>query len=134
MKCARPWCDPPGEIEVGYCNRCGSPPAEVAAPVRDAVPASAATVAPRNVGESSPRTGTPRSGTTRAAATGTQVRAASRVELPPPDIKDIADVLLEDPSIPENKRYCGVGFHLADKDQRRHIRYLCERGSGSPKI
>jgi serine/threonine-protein kinase PknG len=107
MKCARPWCDPPGEIEDGYCNRCGSPPAEVAAPVRDAVPASAATVAPRNVGESSPRTGTPRSGTTRAAATGTQVRAASRVELPPPDIKDIADVLLEDPSIPENKRYCG---------------------------
>ena len=29
------------------------------------------------------------------------------MELPPPDIKDIADVLLENPSIPENKRYCG---------------------------
>ena len=26
MKCERPWCDPPGEIEGGYCNRCGSPP------------------------------------------------------------------------------------------------------------
>ena len=40
-------------------------------------------------------------------ATGDPVRAASRVELPPPEIKDIADVLLENPSIPENKRYCG---------------------------
>ena len=28
MKCERPWCDPPGEIEGGYCNRCGSPPAD----------------------------------------------------------------------------------------------------------
>ena len=107
MKCERPWCDPPGEIEAGYCNRCGSAPEPPRAEQPDSAPVSAATVAPRNVGTSSPRTGTPRGGTTRAAVTGTQVRAASRVELPPPDIKDIADVLLENPSIPENKRYCG---------------------------
>jgi serine/threonine-protein kinase PknG len=107
MKCERPWCDPPGEIEGGYCNRCGSAPEEARAAGSESTPVSAATVAPRNLGTSSPRTGTPRSGTTRAAVTGTQLRAASRVELPPPDIKDIADVLLQNPSIAENKRYCG---------------------------
>jgi serine/threonine-protein kinase PknG len=107
MKCERPWCDPPGEIEGGYCNRCGSPPADTPVADPESAPVSAATVAPRNAGTSSPRTGTPRSGTTRAAGTGTQVRAASRVELAPADIKDIADVLLENPSIAENKRYCG---------------------------
>jgi serine/threonine-protein kinase PknG len=108
MKCERPSCDPPGEIDAdGYCNHCGLRPEETRAVSADPTPVSAATVAPRNVGTSSPRTGTPRSGTTRAAGTGTQMRAASRVELPPPDIKDIADVLLENPSIAENKRFCG---------------------------
>ena len=102
MKCERPWCDPPGEVEAGYCNRCGSPPADEAPAA-----ASAVTVAPRNVGTSSPRTGTPRSATTRATGTGSEGRAGRRVELPPPDIKDATDVLLSNPSIAENKRFCG---------------------------
>ena len=111
MKCLRPECDPPGELEPdGYCNRCGRK-AIADTGVADPSPLSAATAAPRQPG-TSPRTGTPRSGTTRrgpherGSATGT--RAGRRVELPPPDIKEATAVLLENPSIPENKRFCGA--------------------------
>jgi len=102
MKCTREWCDPPGDIEGGYCDRCGSPPvAEF----------SAATAAPRDLASSGPRTGTRRSSTTRAAGAGTGTGTGSggrrRVELPPPEIQDVADAVLHSPSIPENKRFCG---------------------------
>jgi serine/threonine-protein kinase PknG len=109
MKCAH--CD--GDLDQdGYCTLCGLK--AVAAPAAPAMPEpsfpSAATAAPRQPG-TSPRTGTRRSGTTRATrtsgVTGTGGRAGRRVELPPPEIKEPTEVLLEHPSIPENKRFCG---------------------------
>jgi serine/threonine-protein kinase PknG len=106
MKCAQPGCT--GDIEEdGFCNQCGMAP-EIGAALEPS-PLSAATAAPRRP-ETSPRTGTRRSGTTRAArtaaGTGTGGRAG-RVVVPPPDIKAEADVVLENPSIPESKRFCG---------------------------
>ncbi len=111
MKCPRPECDPPGDLDPqGYCDRCGLKTVDDPG-VADLSPLSAKTAAPRQPG-TSPRTGTPRSGTTRAArtsaASATGTRAGRRVELPPPDIKEATAVLLENPSIPESKRFCGA--------------------------
>ena len=110
MKCPRPECDPPGDLDPqGYCDRCGLKTVDDPG-AADLSPLSAKTAAPRQPG-TSPRTGTPRSGTTRAArtsaASGTGARAGRRVEVPPPDIKNEQDVLLDNPSIPESKRFCG---------------------------
>ncbi len=111
MKCPRPECDPPGDLDPqGYCDRCGLKTVDDPG-VADLSPLSAKTAAPRQPG-TSPRTGTPRSGTTRAArtsaASATGTRAGRRVVLPPPDIKEATAVLLENPSIPESKRFCGA--------------------------
>jgi serine/threonine-protein kinase PknG len=108
MKCSQPGCN--GDLDQDrFCDTCGMKAADRGA-APDSSPLSAATAAPRRP-ETSPRSGTKRSGTTRAArtstATGTGGRAARRVVVPPPDIKDEADVILENPSIPESKRFCG---------------------------
>src|SRR4051812_1325538 len=106
MKCQHPECDPPGELDTeGYCDRCGLKSVGQGSSPAVSQP-SVVTAAPRIPG-TSPRTPTPRSGTTRAARTATGARAGRRVEVPPPDIKAEHDVLLDHPSIPEGKRFCG---------------------------
>jgi serine/threonine-protein kinase PknG len=109
MKCPRPQCDPPGELDAeGFCDQCGLKSVDGQGAAGAPSIASVATAAPRTPG-TSPRTPTPRSGTTRAArtATGTGTRVGPRVAVPPPDIKAETDAILEHPSIPEGKRFCG---------------------------
>ena len=104
MKCTRPECDPPGEIDEGYCNRCGAP---ALAAVVNETPEYVPTAAPRTPGTSGPRSTTRGSGTQRAATTGSDGLGGRRVEVPPPLIRDAVDAVLTNPSIAESKRFCG---------------------------
>ena len=105
MNCTRSGC--PGEIDGGYCNYCGTP-AGPTAPAADSLEhlPTPATAAPRNLATTGPRTGT-RRGTTRAGSAPGDRLGGGRVDVPPAEIHDAADAVLENPSIPESKRFCG---------------------------
>ncbi len=105
MKCTRPQCDPPGDIDAdGFCDRCGltAERAPVSEPVEH-MP----TAAPRTSGTGGPVSGTRVSRTQRAATGSTDGVGGRRVEVPPPMIREAADAILTNPSIAESKRYCG---------------------------
>jgi serine/threonine-protein kinase PknG len=100
--CTRTGCA--GEIEEGFCTDCGL------------APAGAARVATQTVSQpSTPRTGSvassPLSARTGTRSRGTRSSAglgAGFVSLPPLPSLDPLTRVLQDPTVPENKRYCGA--------------------------
>ena len=103
MKCTRPECDPPGDIERGLLQPVRRPRAgcrERACRVRADRRAA-------DAGDERTAERHPRHGDARVAATGTDRVGGQRVEVPPPVIHDAVDAVLTNPSIAESRRFCG---------------------------
>jgi serine/threonine-protein kinase PknG len=103
-KCQQPGCD--GVIEGGFCNRCGLEPAGGTATAVAAEPAPSSTrgsfgssLSGRSGSVVSGRTGTGRSSSRKHLGLG----LVSIPELPQ---LDPAQVVMAEPRIPENKRFC----------------------------
>jgi serine/threonine-protein kinase PknG len=98
LRCGQPGCA--GTIDGGYCNVCGLAAAQ---PAAGSGPASSSA----STGTSGHPSGTRR---TRPSA-GRSVRGslgAGLVAIPPVPERDPATAVLEDPLVPESKRFCGV--------------------------
>ncbi|MBS1691496.1 MAG: protein kinase [Actinobacteria bacterium] len=98
MRCAEPDCA--GTVVDGYCDVCGTAPAESPPPIQATAPAPA------------PSTPSARSG--RTARTGSTTSASSRgrlgagvVVMPRMPKGDPAAAILPDPKVPESSRFCG---------------------------
>lgn len=98
MRCAEPECV--GTVVDGYCDVCGTAPAESPPPIQATAPAPA------------PSTPSARSG--RTARTGSTTSASSRgrlgagvVVMPRMPKGDPAAAILPDPKVPESSRFCG---------------------------
>ena len=107
--CGRAGCA--GHILDGYCDTCGMAPAKTAATGAGNGQGTVATAGPGPVtGRTSGRVDVSRL-TTRSAQTGSRSTRRSRVgagviEIPPMASADPASVVMADPSVPENRRYC----------------------------
>jgi serine/threonine-protein kinase PknG len=109
MNCVQRGCT--GQIVDGYCDVCGmAPPRAVSAAAGFA--ASASAPAPSAIAASStPTAAAPpasrRSGTKSTRTTGRSRLGAGLVEIPPIAATDPSDAVMTDPSVPENRRFCG---------------------------
>lgn len=96
MKCAEPGCD--GTVVDGYCNVCGTAPAEVEAPGTAAMAAPSVATARSAV--------TARTGSSRSASVRGRL-GAGIVAVPRMPKGDPAAAILTDPQVPERNRFCG---------------------------
>ncbi|HUO74908.1 MAG TPA: tetratricopeptide repeat protein [Solirubrobacteraceae bacterium] len=102
MNCEQPGCT--GKIVDGYCDVCGLAPTRTTAlpvaghPKGVQPPASSMTVA---AGASAVQTGTTRTRPSRRSRLG-----AGLVEIPSVPFRDPADAVLENPTVPESRRFC----------------------------
>jgi serine/threonine-protein kinase PknG len=114
VPCGRPGCE--GHILDGYCDTCGMAPSRSSARTSgDGANADGAAAVPTGppgpvTGRSSGRVDVSRL-TTRSGQTGTRATRRSRVgagiiEIPPMPSADPSSVVMADPSVPENRRYC----------------------------
>ena len=107
--CGRPGCA--GTIVDGYCDTCGMAPSKTAPAANGDGQATMATAGPGPVtGRTSGRVDVSRL-TTRSTQTGSRSTRRSRVgagviEIPPMASADPATVVMADPSVPENRRFC----------------------------
>ena len=113
VPCGRPGCA--GHIVDGYCDTCGMAPSRTSGRTRRrrrhqrSATAAAGTAGPVT-GRTSGRVDVSRL-TTRSRQTGTRTTRRSRVgagviEIPPMASADPSSVVMADPSVPENRRYC----------------------------
>ncbi len=127
LACARVDCPGPGIIEDGYCNVCGFAPQAAATASGgsgsngDGHPATLGTAAPLS-GTASPDTTTlratpgegPPTGRTGGSGSfggGRGSLGAGLVEMPSVPRRDPRSVLLENPEVPERKRFCARCGH-----------------------
>ncbi|HJZ61323.1 MAG TPA: tetratricopeptide repeat protein [Miltoncostaeaceae bacterium] len=107
MSCARPGCT--GTIVDGYCDLCGMAPRreDAQAPVSGGSPPPPASI-PASTRPARSTTATSRRETTRrSGASGPRRIGAGLVEVPPIPYRDPAEVVLADPGVAENRRFCG---------------------------
>jgi serine/threonine-protein kinase PknG len=109
MTCAQPGCT--GEIEDGYCNVCGSP---AEAPLATSGPSarSGTTRTSSAARLSSSPIGSARAGSTRptrrlgSTRTSSQRLGAGITSVPPAPVPDPRSVIMKDPQVAEDKRFC----------------------------
>ncbi len=111
MNCTQPDCA--GEITDGYCNVCGMALRGRPTPVSHAQPpAAGGPSAVRTPGSLTTQVGgtatavSRRSGTARTGAADRRHLGAGLVEVPPIPYRDPASVVLSEPSVAENRRFC----------------------------
>ena len=111
MNCTQRGCA--GQVVDGYCDLCGMAPPRATAPVGEppvSAPASPA-ASVLSVGASGTRTVAAggsgrRSGTTRTRPGGRNRLGAGLVEVAPVAFRDPAEVVMENPAVPESRRFC----------------------------
>jgi len=118
VKCTQPGCT--GEIEDGYCNVCGSPAEQVsrassahqyAAPSGQTGSTGSTRTSSASRLSSSP-IGSARAGATRptrrlgSTHTHSQRLGAGLTSVPPAPVPDPRDVIMKDPRVAEDKRFC----------------------------
>lgn len=110
--CNRPDCGT-GEIEDGFCLDCGKAPLKANTGPSGTPPTPNPSVAgtrsgSARTGTTSSRTGRTSGRTSRRSSTGTAGRrlGAGLVEIPAVPVRDPAAILMKDPVIPEDKRFC----------------------------
>ena len=111
MKCVRPECSPPGDIEDGYCDQCGL------APARESRGTTSGTAPIATNGGASSRRASRRTEVSRGRL------GAGLVEIPTVAARDPASAVLVDPSVPEDRRFCSacdesVGRHRGEAPGR----------------
>jgi serine/threonine-protein kinase PknG len=134
LACVRVDCPGPGIIEDGYCNICGFAPQAPSAPSwgsgssGDAHSATLGTAAPIS-GSTSPDTTTLRSAQGEGSSTGRtggsggfggasrSTLGAGLVEMPSVPRRDPRSVLLENPEVPERKRFCARCGHKVGRSR-----------------
>lgn len=100
-KCRQPGCG--GEIEDGFCNVCGlAPPRNAATAATSAAGAGTTAASPTARTTSST---TRRRTTTRSTSSRARI-GAGLVDIAPIPVRDPATVVLADPQVAEEKRYC----------------------------
>ncbi len=109
MNCQRPGCT--GTIVDGYCDFCGMAPAPTPAAAPDSVRAGASAATPTSL-PGSTQTMASFSAARRTGTTGTRTSGRSRlgaglVEVPQIPFRDPAEAVMADPSVAENRRFCG---------------------------
>ncbi len=109
MRCTQPGCT--GEIEDGYCNVCGSP-AE-APPVTGGPSARSGSARTSSAARlSSSPIGSARAGSSRptrrlgSTRTSSQRLGAGITSVPPAPVPDPRSVIMKDPHVAEDKRFC----------------------------
>ncbi|HEX5097303.1 MAG TPA: serine/threonine protein kinase, partial [Acidimicrobiia bacterium] len=144
-KCSQPGCD--GIIQDGYCNKCGLAGVVVAKRATVSLPAApkpklAGSVAVPSVRSKRTRSGESRRVTARTGSTTTSHRiGAGLVDVPPVVLPDPKDVVLANPQVAPEKRFCAscgeaVGRDRAGREGR--MEGFCpscgHRFSFSPKL
>ncbi len=111
MNCERPGCT--GQIVDGYCDLCGMapPPSGPSSSLAAAPPPPTSTGSEPvlALGESVPTrasTGSLGPGTTRMRPTVRHRLGAGLVEIPPMPFRDPAQAVMENPMVPEGRRFC----------------------------
>jgi serine/threonine-protein kinase PknG len=110
MNCAQPGCA--GEILDGYCNLCGMAPRGAQGVSAGSGSADASTPAPQAAGSLTTQvggTGTValrRSATTRTGRSSPSRLGAGLVDVPPISYRDPSEVVLNEPNVAENRRFC----------------------------
>ena len=114
MNCVEPGCS--GQYEDGYCNVCGTKAPANLADGNSSVGSGSATSSPSmpalpsmpsSTTSSGPAAGgTQPTGTTRTGATGVHRLGAGLVSIAPTTIPDPAAMVLIDPVLPEDRRFC----------------------------
>jgi len=119
MNCTRAGCT--GEIQDGYCDRCGMAPAPldadptgasgpepISAPSRRVAPGfSGSSLSSALVSQRSGAIATKRTSSARSASRGNL--GAGLVDVPAVPYRDPGSVVLTNPEVPEHKRYCTAG-------------------------
>jgi serine/threonine-protein kinase PknG len=118
----------PGHIDAdGYCDECGMAAQPHAASAAPAAPAGSARTAAGSArtGVGSTRTGSTRTGTARTGSSRSSRRRIGRglVAVEPVPVADPSKVVLANPEVPEDKRYCSncgkqVGRSRPDRPAR----------------
>jgi serine/threonine-protein kinase PknG len=103
MKCMQPGCT--GEIEDGYCNVCGSPAEAPTVTSGSTRTSSASRLASSPIGSARGGSSRPtrRLGSTR---THSQRLGAGITSVPPAAVPDPRSVIMRDPRVTEDKRFC----------------------------
>ena len=100
MRCRRPGCPGPGEIVDGYCDQCGFAPS----PSEAGSSGSAADPLPTTSTFASRATTSRTTGVSTSAGRGNL--GAGLVEVPPVPYRDPAELVLDEPQVPERRRFC----------------------------
>jgi serine/threonine-protein kinase PknG len=106
VNCQQPGCS--GQVVDGYCDLCGMAPPRAAASAQVLAGSQGHPPAGPSTMTATSLTSARRAATSRTRTTGRSRLGAGLVEIPSIPARDPADAVMEDPKVPENRRFCST--------------------------
>jgi serine/threonine-protein kinase PknG len=106
VNCQQPGCS--GQVLDGYCDLCGMAPPRAAASAQVLAGSQGHPPAGPSTMTATSLTSARRAATSRTRTTGRSRLGAGLVEIPSIPARDPADAVMEDPKVPENRRFCST--------------------------